>query len=90
MECDTYIFLAFWVCVMTMYVIFLLPETKGVPIEVMGIFWRKHWFWGKVVMTPEERAAFQKGDLLGSGVTTGDVTPVHVPRNTSTGSAKAA
>ena len=37
-------------------------------------------------MTPEERAAFQKGDLLGSGVTTGDVTPAHVPR--TTGSAK--
>ena len=37
-------------------------------------------------MTSEERAAFNKGDLLGSGVTTGDVTPAHVPR--TTGSAK--
>ena len=87
MEYGIYIFFAFWVSVMTMYVIFFLPETKGVPIEEMGILWRKHWFWGKVVMTPEERAAFQKGDLLGSGVTTGDVTPAHVPRNT--GSARA-
>ena len=38
-------------------------------------------------MTPEERAAFQKGDLLASGVTTGSVTPAHVPR--TTGSARA-
>ena len=82
MEFGTYIFFAFWVVCMTMYVIFFLPETKGVPIEEMGILWRKHWFWSKVVMTPEERAAFQKGDLLGAGVTVGDVTPAHVPRNT--------
>ncbi len=86
MEYGTYIFFAFWVFCMTIYVILFLPETKGVPIEEMGILWRKHWFWSKVIMTPEERANFQKGDLLGAGVTTGDVTPHHVPRNT--GSAK--
>ena len=86
MEYGTYIFFAFWVFCMTIYVIFVLPETKGVPIEETGILWRKHWFWSKIIMTPEERAAFQKGDLLGSGVTTGDVTPAHVPR--TTGSAK--
>jgi len=71
---------------MTVYALGFLPETKGVPIEEMGILWRRHWFWSKIIMTPEERAAFQKGDLLGSGVTTGDVTPAHVPR--TTGSAK--
>ncbi|DBA92500.1 hypothetical protein WJX77_003482 [Trebouxia sp. C0004] len=86
MEYGTYIFFAFWVFCMTIYVIFFLPETRGVPIEEMGILWRRHWFWSKVIMTPEERAAFQKGDLLGAGVTTGDVTPAHVPR--TTGSAK--
>ena len=62
---------------MTCYVIFLLPETKGVPIEEMGILWRRHWFWSKVIMTPEERAAFQKGDLLAAGVTTGDAVPAN-------------
>jgi len=62
---------------MTVYALGFLPETKGVPIEEMGILWRRHWFWSKVIMTPEELAAFQKGDLLGSGVTTGD----HVPAN---------
>ena len=74
MEWGTYIFFAFWVFVMTCYVLFFLPETKGVPIEEMGILWRKHWFWSKIIMNAEERAAFQKGDLLGAGVTTsGDV-----------------
>ena len=82
MEYGTYIFFAFWVFVMTLYVLFFLPETKGVPIEEMCILWRKHWFWSKVIMTSEERAAFNKGDLLGAGVTTGDVTPAHVPMNT--------
>ena len=75
LEFGTYIFFAFWVFVMTMYVIFFLPETKGVPIEEMGILWRRHWFWSKVIMTPEERAAFQKGDMYGAGVTTGDIVP---------------
>ena len=80
MEYGTYIFFAFWVFVMTCYVLFFLPETKGVPIEEMGILWRKHWFWGKVIMTPEERAAFHKGDLLAAGVTTGDVVPANAAR----------
>jgi len=77
LEYGTYIFFAFWVFCMTVYALGFLPETKGVPIEEMGILWRRHWFWSKIIMTPEERAAFQKGDLLGSGVTTGD----HVPAN---------
>ena len=80
MEFGTYIFFAFWVFVMTLYVIFFLPETKGVPIEEMGILWRRHWFWSKVIMTPEERAAFQKGDLHAAGVTTGSVTPAHAAK----------
>ena len=77
MEWGTYIFFAFWVFVMTCYVLFFLPETKGVPIEEMGILWRKHWFWSKVIMSAEERAAFHKGDLLGAGVTTSDVVPAN-------------
>ena len=62
---------------MTIYALGFLPETKGVPIEEMGILWRKHWFWSKIVMTPEERAAFQKGDLHGAGVTVGDAVPAN-------------
>ena len=40
LEFGTYIFFAFWVLVMTLYAMFFLPETKGVPIEEMGFAWR--------------------------------------------------
>ena len=77
LEYGTYVFFAFWVFLMTVYALAFLPETKGVPIEQMDILWRKHWFWSKVIMTPEERAAFQKGDLYGSGVTVGAEVPAN-------------
>ena len=38
-----FLFFAAWCLVMTLFVIFLLPETKGVPIEEMVVVWRKHW-----------------------------------------------
>ncbi|CAN8248091.1 unnamed protein product [Cochlearia groenlandica] len=51
-----FLFFAGWVTVMTIFVSFLLPETKGVPIEEMSLLWKKHWFWKKVLpatTTPE-------------------------------------
>ena len=42
-----FLFFAAWVLVMTLFVIFLLPETKGIPIEEMVVVWRKHWFWSR-------------------------------------------
>ena len=68
LEFGTYIFFAFWVFVMTIYALFFLPETKGVPIEEMAILWRKHWFWSRMTMNAEQRAAFKKGDLVGAGI----------------------
>ena len=35
---------------------------------------RKHWFWSRVIMTPEQRAAFRKGDLLGAGMGATELT----------------
>jgi hypothetical protein len=49
MEWGTYLFFAFWAAVMTLYVIFFLPETKGVPLEEMQVLWARHWFWGNFV-----------------------------------------
>ncbi|KAH9296795.1 hypothetical protein KI387_028477 [Taxus chinensis] len=43
------LFLATWICIMTVFVYLFLPETKGVPIEEMVFQWRKHWFWKKIV-----------------------------------------
>ncbi|KAE8657943.1 Vps51/Vps67 family (components of vesicular transport) protein [Hibiscus syriacus] len=44
-----FLFFAGWITVMTVFVYFFLPETKGVPIEEMIFLWRKHWFWKKII-----------------------------------------
>lgn len=47
-----FLFFAFFVVVMTIYVYYFLPETKNIPIEEMNQVWRSHWFWAKF-MTEE-------------------------------------
>ncbi len=49
---------------MTLFVQFLLPETKGIPIEEMVVVWRKHWFWARFV---EPAAADVKAMEAGNG-----------------------
>ncbi|KAM7268385.1 hypothetical protein ACFE04_010551 [Oxalis oulophora] len=46
-----FLFFAGWITIMTVFVYFLLPETKGIPIEEMILVWGKHWFWKR--FTPE-------------------------------------
>uniref|UniRef100_J3LIZ1 Major facilitator superfamily (MFS) profile domain-containing protein n=1 Tax=Oryza brachyantha TaxID=4533 RepID=J3LIZ1_ORYBR len=38
-----------WVCTMTLFVFFFLPETKQLPMEQMDQLWRTHWFWKRIV-----------------------------------------
>ncbi|XP_075477756.1 sugar transport protein 13-like [Primulina tabacum] len=41
-----FLFFSSWVLVMSVFVLFLVPETKNVPIEEMKErVWNKHWFW---------------------------------------------
>lgn len=41
-----FLFFSGWVLVMSLFVVFLLPETKNIPIEEMTErVWKKHWFW---------------------------------------------
>ncbi|KAK4587917.1 hypothetical protein RGQ29_019071 [Quercus rubra] len=47
-----FLFFAFFVLVMTIYIYYFLPETKNIPIEEMNQVWRSHWFWAKF-MTEE-------------------------------------
>ncbi|CAL5345949.1 unnamed protein product [Camellia sinensis] len=42
-----FIFFAFFVVVMTVFVFFFLPETKNIPIEEMVVVWKEHWFWSR-------------------------------------------
>ncbi|KAH7653817.1 Sugar/inositol transporter protein [Dioscorea alata] len=45
-----FIFFAGWVVIMSIFVLFFLPETKNIPIEEMTErVWKKHWFWKRYV-----------------------------------------
>ncbi|CAM9000725.1 unnamed protein product [Rhodiola kirilowii] len=44
-----FLFFAFWVIIMTIFIAFFLPETKGIPIEEMTMVWEKHWYWSRFV-----------------------------------------
>ncbi|KAJ8437382.1 hypothetical protein Cgig2_020401 [Carnegiea gigantea] len=52
MKFGLFIFFSGFVIIMTLFVYFFLPETKGVPIEEMYAIWKAHWFWGKFI--PDE------------------------------------
>ncbi|XP_038883075.1 sugar carrier protein C-like [Benincasa hispida] len=49
MKFGLFIFFASWVCVMTLFIYFFLPETKGIPIEEMFKVWKSHWYWSRFV-----------------------------------------
>ncbi|KAF5472041.1 hypothetical protein F2P56_008789 [Juglans regia] len=49
MKFGLFLFFAFFVLVMTIFVYFFLPETKGIPIEEMGRVWKTHWYWSRFV-----------------------------------------
>ncbi|TKW31081.1 hypothetical protein SEVIR_2G081500v4 [Setaria viridis] len=46
MRAYIFFFFAAWIVVMGTFVLVLLPETEGVPIdEMVERVWRRHWFW---------------------------------------------
>ncbi|KZV37125.1 sugar transporter [Dorcoceras hygrometricum] len=60
-----FLFFAFFVVVMTIFMYYLLPETKNVPIEEMVIVWKQHWFWSRFmndVDYPNGSIELKKGD----------------------------
>ncbi|KAK1267006.1 Sugar transport protein 8 [Acorus gramineus] len=55
MRAGIFFFFAGWIVVMAAFVVFLLPETKGVPIdEMVERVWKKHPYW-KRFMEEEEK-----------------------------------
>ncbi|KAH7522340.1 sugar transport protein 13 [Ziziphus jujuba] len=41
-----FLFFSGWVLIMSTFVLFLLPETKNIPIEEMtDRVWKQHWYW---------------------------------------------
>ncbi|KAI9080523.1 hypothetical protein K1719_037489 [Acacia pycnantha] len=49
LEVRSLLLFAAFVLIMTIFIAFFLPETKGVPIEEMNSVWKSHWFWNKFV-----------------------------------------
>ncbi|KAI3830605.1 hypothetical protein MKX03_016437 [Papaver bracteatum] len=46
MHAGIFFFFAVWILAMGLFVMFLVPETKGVPIDDMvDRVWKQHWFW---------------------------------------------
>jgi len=43
-------FFGAWEVLMTLFVYFFLPETKGIPIEEMDAIWGQHWYWKRFVV----------------------------------------
>ncbi|XVF40603.1 hypothetical protein PTKIN_Ptkin01aG0127100 [Pterospermum kingtungense] len=44
-----FLFFAFFVVLMSIFVYYFLPETKGIPIEEMNRVWKSHWYWSRFV-----------------------------------------
>lgn len=45
----TFLFYAGWIGAMTIFVALFLPETKGIPLDLMYGVWEQHWFWHRFV-----------------------------------------
>ncbi|KAJ1271290.1 hypothetical protein BS78_06G117800 [Paspalum vaginatum] len=45
MKFSLFLFYAALLLAMTIFVVLLLPETKGVPLEAMLSVWARHWYW---------------------------------------------
>ncbi|KAK1326954.1 Sugar carrier protein C [Acorus calamus] len=44
---EIFYFFAFWMFIMIVFVYYLRPETKNVPIGEMVFVLQQHWFWGR-------------------------------------------
>lgn len=54
MKWGIFLFFGGWVAVMTVFVLLLVPETKGMHISFMDLVWKQHWYW-KRFMRPKEK-----------------------------------
>ncbi|OIV93172.1 hypothetical protein TanjilG_20835 [Lupinus angustifolius] len=63
MKFGLFIFFGAFVFVMTVFIYFMLPETKGIPIEEMGRVWREHPYWSRFV----EHEDYGNGVEMGNG-----------------------
>ena len=43
----------------TLFVVFLFPETKGIPIEEVPNIFKRHWYWKRFVQSPDAKPAVE-------------------------------
>ncbi|XP_075506778.1 sugar transport protein 13-like [Primulina tabacum] len=66
-----FLFFSSWVLVMSVFVFFLVPETKNVPIEEMTErVWKKHWLWKRFMDDDNVDEEFGK-DGMKNGIAKG-------------------
>ncbi|XVF38186.1 hypothetical protein REPUB_Repub20aG0078300 [Reevesia pubescens] len=60
-----FLFFSGWVLIMSIFTVFLIPETKNVPIEEMTErVWKQHWFWKRFMDDDHEGGAVTNGDIV--------------------------
>ncbi|XVF66682.1 hypothetical protein PTKIN_Ptkin10aG0056800 [Pterospermum kingtungense] len=58
-----FLFFSGWVLIMSVFTLFLIPETKNIPIEEMAErVWKQHWFWKRFMDDDHEGATVTNGD----------------------------
>ncbi|GJN09922.1 hypothetical protein PR202_ga27976 [Eleusine coracana subsp. coracana] len=57
MRAFIFFFFAAWIVIMGAFVLALLPETKGVPVdEMVDRVWKRHWFWKRCFRDDADQA----------------------------------
>ncbi|KAF6135105.1 hypothetical protein GIB67_040416 [Kingdonia uniflora] len=60
MQAGIFFFFAAWIVIMGLFALFLLPETKGMPIDAMvDRVWKKHWYWKRYMGDEDEAREMQ-------------------------------
>ncbi|KAE8728137.1 Sugar transport protein 13 [Hibiscus syriacus] len=59
-----FLFFSGWVLLMSIFTLFLIPETKNIPIEEMTErVWKQHWFWKRFMDDEYDGKAVTNGDF---------------------------
>lgn len=76
MQWGVFLFFAGMVLIATLFIVFFVPETKGVPIETLNeVSFAQHWFWKRTVHKHNLRHSVAAASATStiSGIAAGDV-----------------